>query len=102
MATLCSLHRCILLLTISALETHIVFISTRQSPVPSPPSPQVVYETMPGWKSDISQVRQWSDLPQAARDYVQRIEDLIGIHVKWIGVGPGRDAIVVKPAKGKC
>ncbi len=39
---------------------------------------------------------------QAARDYVQRIEDLIGIYCKWIGVGPGRDAIVAKPKFGKC
>lgn len=56
-----------------------------------------VYETLPGWKSDISNVRTWNDLPQAARDYVQRCEDLMGVPVKWIGVGPGRDAIVVKP-----
>ncbi|GLI63515.1 hypothetical protein VaNZ11_006500 [Volvox africanus] len=63
---------------------------------------EVVYETFPGWKSDISGVRDWKDMPQAAKDYVQRIEDLIGIHCKWIGVGPGRDALVVKPAKGKC
>lgn len=45
---------------------------------PPPPRPQVVYETLPGWQSDISKVREWEDLPQAARDYVQRIEDLIG------------------------
>jgi len=62
----------------------------------------VEYETMPGWKSDISKVRRWEDLPQAARDYVQRIEDLIGVYCKWIGVGPGRDAIVNKPKMGKC
>jgi len=63
---------------------------------------QVEYETLPGWKADISKIRKWDDLPQAARDYVQRIEDLVGVHVKWIGVGPGRDAIVVKPRKGRC
>lgn len=54
---------------------------------------------MPGWQSDITKVRQWDDLPLAAQQYVQRLEDLIGIHIKWIGVGPGRDAIVIKPAK---
>lgn len=62
----------------------------------------VVYETMPGWKSDISKIRKWEDLPQAARDYIQRIEDLSGLYCKWIGVGPGRDAIVNKPKMGKC
>ena len=63
---------------------------------------QVEYETLPGWKSDISKARSWEDLPKAARDYVQRIEDLVGIYCKWIGVGPGRDAIVAKPKMGKC
>lgn len=61
------------------------------------PTPQVVYETLPGWKQDISGVRTWEDLPQAARDYCQWIEERLGVHCKWIGVGPGRDAVVVKP-----
>eukprot|EP00798_Chlamydomonas_sp_ICE-L_P006345 gene6345-2971_t len=61
---------------------------------------EVVYETMPGWKSDISGARQWDDLPQKAKDYVNRLEELIGIHYKWIGVGPGRDAMVVKELIG--
>ena len=39
---------------------------------------------------------------QAARDYIQRIEDISGIYCKWIGVGPGRDAMVTKPKMGKC
>lgn len=68
---------------------------------PPPPCPpgllQVVYETLPGWKQDISGVRRWEDLPPAARDYCQWIEDRLGVHCKWIGVGPGRDAVVVKP-----
>jgi len=63
---------------------------------------EVEYETLPGWQTDISKIREWEDLPQAARDYVQRIEDLVGVYCKWIGVGPGRDAIVVKPRMGKC
>lgn len=63
---------------------------------------QVGYETVPGWLCDISRVRRWEDLPQQARDYVQRIEDLTGIYCRWIGVGPGRDAIVLKPRMGKC
>ncbi|GAX81055.1 hypothetical protein CEUSTIGMA_g8490.t1 [Chlamydomonas eustigma] len=62
----------------------------------------VEYETLPGWKSDISKARKWEELPKAARDYVQRVEELVGIHCKWIGVGPGRDAIVTKPKFGQC
>ena len=58
---------------------------------------EVVYETLPGWQSDISGVREWKDLPAAARAYVERCEVLAGTRIEWIGVGPGRDAIVTKP-----
>jgi adenylosuccinate synthase len=58
---------------------------------------EVVYDVLPGWKVDISGVRRWEDLPEAAQKYVQYIEDSVGVHCKWIGVGPGRDAIVMKP-----
>lgn len=43
------------------------------------------------------QVRTWEELPENARKYVARIEQLIGVKIEWIGVGPGRDAIVVQP-----
>ena len=43
------------------------------------------------------QVRLWDDLPAAARRYIARIEELVGVPCKWIGVGPGRDAIVSQP-----
>lgn len=59
-------------------------------------SVEVQYETLPGWQSDISQARSWEQLPPAAQRYVQRVEELVGVPIKWIGVGPGRDAIVVK------
>ena len=48
-------------------------------------------------KSVRLQVRRWDDLPKNAKDYVARIQDLIGVKIEWIGVGPGRDAIVVQP-----
>ncbi|KAL3150710.1 hypothetical protein ABBQ32_000497 [Trebouxia sp. C0010 RCD-2024] len=57
----------------------------------------VKYEDIPGWKSDISKCRTWEDLPDNARKYIARIEELVGVKCKWIGVGPGRDAIVVQP-----
>ncbi|KDD73336.1 adenylosuccinate synthetase, partial [Helicosporidium sp. ATCC 50920] len=62
-------------------------------------SADVEYATFAGWEADISKVRRWEDLPKEAREYVQFVEDHLGIHVKWIGVGPGRDAVVVKPRK---
>lgn len=58
---------------------------------------EVKYEELPGWKSDISKCRSWQDLPGNAKKYIARIEELVGVKCKWIGVGPGRDAIVVQP-----
>ncbi|KAL2923703.1 Adenylosuccinate synthetase 2 chloroplastic [Bienertia sinuspersici] len=57
---------------------------------------KVEYEVLPGWKTDISSVRNYSDLPLAARRYVERIEELTGVLVHYIGVGPGRDALIYK------
>uniref|UniRef100_A0A7S3XG82 Adenylosuccinate synthetase, chloroplastic n=1 Tax=Picocystis salinarum TaxID=88271 RepID=A0A7S3XG82_9CHLO len=57
---------------------------------------EVVYETLPGWKSDISKCRTWSDLPAAAQAYVRRVEELTGVECRWIGVGPGREALITK------
>ncbi|XP_062095064.1 adenylosuccinate synthetase 2, chloroplastic [Humulus lupulus] len=57
---------------------------------------KVEYEVMPGWNTDISSIRNYSDLPKAAREYVERIEELVGIPVHYIGVGPGRDALIFK------
>lgn len=42
---------------------------------------EVVYHEMPGWKSSIAGVRQWSDLPKQARDYVEYIEKFTGVKV---------------------
>jgi adenylosuccinate synthase len=49
---------------------------------------------MPGWKCDITGVRSWWDLPEAAQNYVKRIEDSIGCIIKWISVGPERHSII--------
>jgi len=57
----------------------------------------VVYEDIPGWQTDISKCRSWDELPANAKSYIARIEELVGVKCKWIGVGPGRDAIVVQP-----
>ncbi|KAF8776293.1 hypothetical protein HU200_003699 [Digitaria exilis] len=57
---------------------------------------QVNYEVLPGWQSDISSIRSYNELPQAARRYVERIEELVGVPVHYIGVGPGRDALIYK------
>ncbi len=53
-----------------------------------------VYEEMPGWRSDLSGATSLSDMPAAARDYVERLADEIGVPVRLVGVGPGREQFV--------
>jgi len=55
-----------------------------------------VYKYLPGWKCDISKIRNYEDLPQAAKDYVSFIEDAIGVPIKYISNGPKRDNIILK------
>jgi len=54
------------------------------------------YETMPGWKEDISNVKTFDELPGACKNYILRLEELIGVPIKWIGVGPGREDQIQK------
>ena len=53
-----------------------------------------IYETMPGWDEDISQVHDFADLPKTCQDYVKRLEDLSGCRISAIGTGPQRDHII--------
>ena len=55
-----------------------------------------VETTMPGWKCDISGVRRWEDLPEAARNYVEYIEKAVGCPIGYVSVGPERDAIILR------
>lgn len=75
------------------------YTSSMPPDIPTLEAVEVEYETLPGWCSDISGVRTWEGLPAAARAYVERVEELAGVEVRWIGVGPGRDAVVTKPAR---
>ena len=55
-----------------------------------------VYITVPGWKQDITTAQSYDELPEAAKNYLQHIEDLLGCPVSWIGVGAGREQMVTK------
>ncbi len=55
-----------------------------------------IYETFPGWSEDITGARQFEDLPQTAQDYVLMLERISGARISAIGVGPARDAIIVR------
>ena len=54
-----------------------------------------VYEEMPGWSEDISQVRQFPDLPEAAKRYVARLADLVETPICLISVGRRRDQTII-------
>lgn len=49
-----------------------------------------VYETLPGWKEEITEVREYAQLPVNARKYVERIAQLIGRPISMVSVGPDR------------
>jgi adenylosuccinate synthase len=55
-----------------------------------------VYEELDGWAEDIKEVRRREDLPPAAREYVARIEEWVGVPVTFIGVGPAREQAIVQ------
>ncbi len=55
---------------------------------------ETVYQTVPGWMEGISKARTFNELPVNAQNYVKLIEDAVGVPVKWIGVGPERDATI--------
>ena len=50
-----------------------------------------VYETLPGWKEDITNCKTLEDLPENARNYIHRIQDLVGVKVSTFSVGPDRE-----------
>jgi adenylosuccinate synthase len=54
-----------------------------------------VYETLPGWTADVSAARKPGDLPAAARRYVDRLGELLGVRVSVVSVGPDREQTIV-------
>ncbi|XP_076099994.1 adenylosuccinate synthetase isozyme 1-like [Mytilus galloprovincialis] len=54
----------------------------------------VDYITLPGWNLDTSKARSFSDLPPNAQAYVMKIQELMNVPVKWIGVGQARESII--------
>ncbi|MCZ0891248.1 adenylosuccinate synthase [Ligilactobacillus saerimneri] len=50
-----------------------------------------VYETLPGWKEDITGCKTLEELPENARNYIHRIQDLVGVKISTFSVGPDRD-----------
>ncbi len=53
-----------------------------------------VFEELPGWRTDLGEVREEAKLPAAARTYLDRVEELVGVPVTFVGTGPKRDQYV--------
>jgi adenylosuccinate synthase len=54
-----------------------------------------IYETLPGWREDISSIREYDALPKNTKAYLQRIEELAETPIQIVSVGPGRDETMV-------
>ena len=55
-----------------------------------------VYETLEGWKTDLTSIRNYEDLPENAKKYIARVEDLIGAPIGIISVGPDREQTIFR------
>ena len=55
-----------------------------------------VYTELEGWGCDISGIRRWEDLPDAARRYVDAVEAYLDCPIRYVSVGPERDAIIIR------
>jgi len=53
-----------------------------------------IYEDLPGWETDLTEFTSIDQLPQAAKDYVAFLENQIGVQIRLVGVGPGREQFV--------
>ena len=67
------------------------FPTTRQLEKAKP-----VYKTLPGWKSDIRGIKNYEDLPENCRAYIETIEKEIQVPITMVSNGPGRDEIIVR------
>ncbi|MHC4986506.1 MAG: adenylosuccinate synthase [Planctomycetota bacterium] len=56
---------------------------------------ECIYETLPGWTEDITACQTYADLPPAAQQYVNRVEEILGCPVGLISVGPERSQTIV-------
>jgi adenylosuccinate synthase len=55
-----------------------------------------IYEEFPGWQQETSDIKDYADLPEAARSYIEFIESQVGVPVKMISVGPMRKRTIIK------
>ena len=56
----------------------------------------MVYETLQGWEQATTGVEAYGDLPVRARRFVEFVEERVGVRVRFIGTGPGRENMIVR------
>ena len=55
-----------------------------------------VYEELPGWEAVTDGINRWDDLPLNARRYVERVEEIVGVPINFVGTGQHREAIILR------
>jgi adenylosuccinate synthase len=55
-----------------------------------------IYQTVPGWQEDLTAVERFEDLPKTAQQYVKTVEQIIGVPIKMVGIGPRRTQIIYR------
>jgi len=55
-----------------------------------------IYEELDGWKEDICNVEKYEDLPENAKNYIKRIEEIVGVSVDMVSVGPKRTQTIIR------
>jgi adenylosuccinate synthase len=53
-----------------------------------------IYETLPGWRTDVSRVTSWEELPAGAHRFLERVIQLVGCPIEVVSVGPARDQTI--------
>jgi adenylosuccinate synthase len=57
---------------------------------------EVKYRAFRGWKTSTIGLTKWEELPKAAQEYVEFIEQYLEVRIKYIGTGPGREQMIVR------
>ena len=55
-----------------------------------------VYESFAGWDEDITNIREYENLPENAKKYIEKIEEMVNTPISIIGIGPGREEAIIK------
>jgi adenylosuccinate synthase len=57
---------------------------------------ECVYDTLPGWDEDLSEIRTYDELPENTKNYIAAVEKIVGVPVSIVGVGPKRSQAIFR------